>query len=373
MPTLADVVNLLEDWFDPAYAESWDAVGLVSGDPTAPVSRIHVAVDPTEAVALEAVEAGADLLLTHHPLFLRGVNGVPATTAGGRVIRTLIAGGCALFSAHTNADVAAPGVSDALLATLGASADVAILRPAEPLALHGLVVHVPVADAPRVLAAATAAGAGRLGHYDSAAFGVAGTGQFRPLPAATPHLGEIGALTEVNETRLECVVSATLLPFVLAAIAAAHPYEAPSVWNWPLTIPSGRGLGRVGSLPAPVPLGEFVAVVARSLPVTVAGVRASGDPLTPVSRVAVVGGSGSDLSGLARAAAADVLVTADTRHHTGLDASLPIVDVAHWASEWPWCAAVAQRLRDALGRAANVSVSTRVTDPWTVHACPSSD
>ena len=230
------------------------------------------------------------------------------------------------------------------------------------------MTHVPVGSAAALLAAVTEAGAGRLGDYDSCAFGVDGTGQFRPLSGATPHLGSVGSLTSVEETRVEFVVATEALPGVLSALHGAHPYEEPSVWNWPLTVPSGRGLGRLGSLPEAMSLGEFTALVARSLPAVSAGVRSSGDPAARVRRIAVVGGSGSELTGPARAAGADVLVTADTRHHTALDATLPIVDVAHWASEWPWCDAVAGRLRAALGETANVSVSTRVTDPWTTHA-----
>ncbi len=74
MPRLADVLDLVEDWFPPRTAEAWDAVGLVCGDPDQEVRRVHLAVDPAPAVAAEAVAAGADLLLVHHPLLLRGVH-----------------------------------------------------------------------------------------------------------------------------------------------------------------------------------------------------------------------------------------------------------------------------------------------------------
>src|SRR3954451_22266168 len=114
--TLRDCLDVLERAYDPRWAESWDAVGLVSGDPAMAVERVHFAVDPTEAVAREAVAAGAQLLVTHHPLFLRGTSSVAETSAGGRVVATLIRGGCALVAAHTNADVARPGVNDALAA-----------------------------------------------------------------------------------------------------------------------------------------------------------------------------------------------------------------------------------------------------------------
>lgn len=118
MPSLADVIRCLEDLYEPAWAEPWDAVGLVCGDPAANVRKVLFAVDPVGAVAAEAIEWAADLVVAHHPLFLRGVHGVPASTPKGRVVHTLLTSGAALYVAHTNADVANPGVSDALARAL---------------------------------------------------------------------------------------------------------------------------------------------------------------------------------------------------------------------------------------------------------------
>jgi putative NIF3 family GTP cyclohydrolase 1 type 2 len=81
--------------------------------------------------------------------------------------------------------------------------------------------------------------------------------------------------------------------------------------------------------------------------------------------VAVAGGSTVELAGTAARAGADVFVTSDAKHHRAQEAPLPIVDVAHWAGEWPWTAAVAGRLRDAVP-GIEVSVSDLVTDPWTL-------
>jgi len=117
--TVADVVAELERRYDPRWAEPWDAVGLVCGEPAAAVDRVHFAVDPVLAVADEAIAAGAQLLVTHHPLFLGGTTSVAATTAKGRVVQRLVSAGVALYVAHTNADVADPGVSDALAEALG--------------------------------------------------------------------------------------------------------------------------------------------------------------------------------------------------------------------------------------------------------------
>lgn len=117
--TLADVVGVLEDLYPPQTAQSWDRVGLVAGDPTQPVGRVHFAVDPTMAVIEEARALGADLLVTHHPLLLRGVHSVATTSAKGASVTALVVHDIALWVAHTNADVADPGVNDALAHACG--------------------------------------------------------------------------------------------------------------------------------------------------------------------------------------------------------------------------------------------------------------
>ncbi len=119
---LADVVAALDRLYPQDTAMSWDQVGLVSGDPEQPVRRVHFAVDPTLAVIEEARALGADLLVTHHPLLLRGVHSVATTTAKGAAVTSLVVGDVALYAAHTNADVATPGVCDALAAACGLSA-----------------------------------------------------------------------------------------------------------------------------------------------------------------------------------------------------------------------------------------------------------
>ena len=262
--SLAQVVAALERRYPPSTAEDWDAVGLVCGDPAAPVRRILWAVDPVEDVVDEAIAADVDLVITHHPLFLSGVHSVAATTAKGRIVHRLIGSGIALYCAHTNADVADPGVSDALAAALG-------------------------------------------------------------VTASGP---------------------------VVAADAAP-------------------GLGRIGDLKDPMTLADFAELVATALPPTHHGVRVAGDPARTVRRVAVCGGSGDSLLAAATAQGADVLVTSDLKHHRALehleDGGCAIVDVAHWASEWPWLDQAARLLADDLtdeGATVESIVSARPTDPW---------
>jgi dinuclear metal center YbgI/SA1388 family protein len=272
-PTVADVVNLLESAYPPALAESWDAVGLVCGDPAEPVDRVLVCVDPVEATVDDALRLGAQLLVAHHPLLLRGVHGVPADTPKGRLVHRMVRAGVALFNAHTNADSANPGVSDALATAIG-------LTVAGPL--------VPHADDPTC------------------------------------------------------------------------------------------GLGRIGRLAEPEPFDDFVRRVANGLPATEWGVRAAGEPDRPIRTVAVCGGAGDSYLDAAVLAGVDAYVTADLRHHPASEhlarADVPgarvpaLVDVAHWASEWPWCEQAAEVVRDAFRGTVEVSVSTRRTDPWTLRA-----
>ena len=128
-PTVADVVAALDARYPPSWAESWDRVGLVLGEPEAPVRRVLCVVDCVPETVAQAREVSADLIVAHHPLLLRGVSSVAPTTYKGRIVHQLIKADIALFVAHTNADVANPGVSDALAARLGLR-DLRPLRPA---------------------------------------------------------------------------------------------------------------------------------------------------------------------------------------------------------------------------------------------------
>lgn len=117
--TVAQVMACLEQLYPQHLQEDWDKNGLIVGDPQAPVRRILVAVDPVPATVQEAIGRGSDMLLTHHPLFLRGTSFVSSLTAKGRMVRDLIRADVALANAHTNADSAARGVAWALARAVG--------------------------------------------------------------------------------------------------------------------------------------------------------------------------------------------------------------------------------------------------------------
>lgn len=367
-PSLREVVDLLHRWYPPASAESWDAVGLVSGDPEAAVAKVMFAVDPVLPVAEEAAGWGADLLVVHHPLFLRPVHGVPATTPKGRTLHRLHAAACALLTAHTNADGADGGVSEALAVALGLT-EVAPLRASAAEPRDKLVTFVPSAHADAVRTALAAAGAGRIGDYDECSFAVPGEGRFRPLPGAQPTAGAVGERAIVAEERVETVLPRARRTAVVRALLASHPYDEPAFDLYELADAglAATGTGRIGEV-SPTTLADFAASVAQALPATAHGVRVAGDPDRVVRRVAVCGGAGDFLLDELARSDADVYVTSDLRHHPAsefLEKEGPaLVDIAHWAAEWTWLPVVEARLRAALGDTVETRVSTLATDPW---------
>ncbi|KRF15495.1 Nif3-like dinuclear metal center hexameric protein [Nocardioides sp. Soil797] len=369
MTTLGEVVDLLHSWYPPQTADSWDAVGLVHGDPSATVKKVMFAVDPTEQVAKEAVAWGADLLVCHHPLFLKPVHGFAATTAKGRTMAALVKGDCALLTAHTNADQAESGVSEALASALGLQDLTPIVAaPAEPL--DKIVVFVPADAAAPVRAAIADAGAGAIGNYDHCTFSTDGQGRFRPLEGAEPTIGNVGDIALVDEQRIEAVMPRHRRAAVVEAMLANHPYETPAhdVFELADAGQVSTGTGRIGTIEETT-LRDFAQVVAEVLPETEQGVRVGGDPDRVVRRVAVCGGAGDFLLEQLAGADVDVYLTSDLRHHPAaefLEKDGPaLIDVAHWAAESTWLPVVQSRLAEALGDTVDSRVSEVRTDPWT--------
>jgi dinuclear metal center YbgI/SA1388 family protein len=367
--TVADVIRVLEHAYPPATAEPWDAVGLAVGSRRAPVHAIAYAVDCTTTVVAEAATAGADLIVAHHPPFLRGLPAVDLAHPKGRLVGDLLSAGISVYVAHTNADIPPTGVAAALAEALGLQQP-RPLRTAAPPAVDKLVTFVPAEHLDAVVDALDAAGAGRIGPYRRCTFRSVGLGTFTPQPGATPYRGQVGSEEQVPETRLEMVLPRSRRDGVVAALLAAHPYEVPAFDVLELAaLPSpDTGLGRVGALADPLPLGEFADRVLAALPATPRGLLLAGDADRPVQRVAVQAGAGDDLLEEARQAGADAYVTSDLRHHPAgeaqaWDAAPALIDIPHWAAEWTWLPVVQRLVADQVELPSYVS---RIcTDPWT--------
>ena len=135
--SLGDLVALLEATYPLEWAEDWDRVGLVLGERNAEVTRVLLAVDPTVAVAREAVDTGSELLITHHPLLLRGASFLPADEGKGAVVTTLLRAGTGLWCGHTNVDRSTLGTVGAWMRAL----DLAAPRPLIPARAEAEAAH----------------------------------------------------------------------------------------------------------------------------------------------------------------------------------------------------------------------------------------
>jgi dinuclear metal center YbgI/SA1388 family protein len=333
--TVRDVWRALDDHFPFAHRADWDNVGILLGDPGAPVRSVLVALDATPAVLSALRRRPADLLVTHHPVVFRPLPAIRPDRPEAAAAYALLRAGVAAISAHTNADVAPRGVSHAMARRLGLRG-IRPLIPGEPSSdACKVVVFVPGSHADAVLAAAAGAGAARIGDYQRCSFRSEGTGTFLPREGADPYLGAPGREERVPEVRLETVAAGSLLPAVLRAVRAAHPYEEPAIDVVPLRGAAlGGGVGAVGDLPGPEPLADALERVRRAL--RPSWVRVAGPRRKTVRRVAIVGGSGAEFAGAAREAGADLYVTGDVKYHQALEAEaagMPVADIGHGSGE----------------------------------------
>lgn len=376
---VSEVIAILDRYYPPDLAASWDNVGLQVGNTEQDVQKIMVALDPSEVVITEAHKNNVDLLITHHPLVMKGINRFTSETSVGRSLTMLNANHISLFAAHTNADVAQGGVNDVLAKSFG----LVDIEPLLPLAALGdqdhspanqmlkIVVFVPKEFSEKVIEAMAHEGAGQIGNYDRCAYQVAGVGTFRPQPGAEPYLGEVGRIHKTEEDRIEMVMASSRLSAVVQALRNTHPYEEPAFDVISLVDTRGVGLGRKGRLVKPKTLENFAEMVSAVVPKTNHGVRVSGDLSAQVETVGLITGAAANLVTEVAKQNVDVFVTADAKHHVTLDnlmASGPnFVDLSHWASESPWCNDLAARLASefaSVGADIDVGVSNIMGDPW---------
>lgn len=132
MTTTQEIFEVLDGLAPQALAMDWDNCGLQVGSRNRAVNRVLVALDPFEDVCREADEIGAELIVTHHPLFFPSTSCINEDTALGRAASMLIRGGHTLYSCHTNLDIAKGGVNDRLAQVLG-------LQNVEPIGAEGLL------------------------------------------------------------------------------------------------------------------------------------------------------------------------------------------------------------------------------------------
>lgn len=334
MSTVADLLSALQAIAPLSLAADWDNVGLLLGDPAAPVERVMTCLTVTPDSVAEAIESRTHLIVSHHPVLFRPIKKLTTATAEGRMLLNLVQAGIAVYSAHSAFDNCAGGINDVLAQHLGLTG-VGPLRGLDGPRQCKIVAFVPDQDLVKVSDALFAAGAGHIGQYRECSYRLSGTGTFFGEEGASPTVGEKGRREEVAEWRLEVVCPDGVVNQAIAAMRSAHSYEEPAYDVYPLRPERSKlGEGRFGTLPAPMPLDALARKVKDAT--SAASVQIVGLPGQAVQRVAIACGAAGEYLADAVARKADVFLTGEVRFHDCLAAQaqrIALVLPGHYATE----------------------------------------
>lgn len=332
--TVKDISSIMEAQYPLHYAEKWDNVGLQIGSYQNPVQKIMVSLDLNQDILKQAIEQQVDMIITHHPLFFKGIKKIDYDQAQGALIKEIIKNNINVYAAHTNLDAASSGLNQYLAEKLELM-DIKLLDHKNAELLYKLVVFVPTSHEAEVRAAIGDAGAGYIGKYSHCSYRSPGIGTFLPQAGSSPFIGETGKLEEVEEYRLETIVPQSILQTVISQMITAHPYEEVAYDIYPLhNQGQAYSLGRVGKIFRPVSLQEFCLHVKERLQLN--HLRVVGSLSEQVQKVAVVSGAGADFIPLVHAQHCDLLVTGDLKYHEAMEAEalgLAIIDAGHQGTE----------------------------------------
>ncbi|HEX9656105.1 MAG TPA: Nif3-like dinuclear metal center hexameric protein [Bacteroidota bacterium] len=360
-----DIQDIVERWAPKQVAWERDNVGLQIGDPHATVKGILVTLDVTGDIVKEAVEKKVNLVISHHPLLFKPLQSVRTTSGTAAVLREMILHQMNLFTAHTNLDFTFGGTSFALATSLNLQ-KLDFLRKAYQVQ-EKIITFVTAEHVDRVASAMASAGAGVIGNYENCSFRTEGTGTFRGNSKSNPAVGTKNQLESSREVRLEMIVDSWNAEQVVSAMKAAHPYEEVAYDRYPLVNYHGRyGEGVIGELGNPLPLSQFLEEIKNCLKTKT--LRYTGEPKKRISRVAVCGGSGSELLEEAMAQGADAFVTADIRYHAFHEAAgkIALIDAGHYETEEPVVHTIVKKLSEALGTNAGhlrIEAAETLTNP----------
>ncbi|MCO4293434.1 Nif3-like dinuclear metal center hexameric protein [Solitalea sp. MAHUQ-68] len=329
---LQQLTSYLEQLAPLAYQEDYDNAGLIVGNPQQEVTKAIISLDCTEAVVDEAIAAGANLIISHHPIVFKGMKRFNGNSYVERVVMKAIKHDIALYAIHTNLDSVLDGVNAKICDKLGLI-NRSILSPKQGK-LKKLVTFCPIVQAGDVRKALFSAGAGHIGNYSECSFNSEGTGTFKGDSSTNPFAGEPEKLHLEEELRIETIFPSHLEGKVIAALLNAHPYEEVAYDVYSLNNAfSTVGSGMVAELEEEMNTLDFLSQLKQTMG---AGVVKYTDIIkAKVKRIAVCGGAGGFLLKDAIKAGADVFVTADYKYHEFFDAEgrVVIADIGHFESE----------------------------------------
>ncbi len=329
---IKDIITELEKLAPLAYAEDFDNIGLLVGNSNAEITKILVTLDTMEEVVKEAIEKGANLIVSFHPIIFSGLKKITGKNYVERVVQLAIKNDINIYATHTALDNSQFGVNHQISRQLNLQ-DTEILIPQKETLRH-LVTYVPTADAANLRQALSAAGAGSIGNYDNCSFNLEGMGTFRPKEGANPHIGEIGKTRFEPETRISVIFNKDLEGKILKALKENHPYEEVAYEIFKLENKNQTiGIGMVGELENEMTEEDFLNYLKEKMQTQM--VRHSKLLNKKIKKVAVLGGSGSFAISDAKRAGADVYVTADLKYHDFFQAEnrILLADIGHYESE----------------------------------------
>ena len=326
------ITQILEAWAPLQYAEDFDNVGLLVGNPNDETSGILVTHDCLEEVVDEAIERDCNLIVCFHPILFKGLKRFTENSHVVRSVRKAIKNEVAIYAIHTALDNQAHGVSFGLSQSLGLT-NTSVLLPKKNTVMK-LNFYVPQAQAEQVRNALFAAGAGKLGNYDECSFSSAGEGSFRPLQNSTPYVGKKGERHIEDELQIQMVFQKHLATQIIEALVSSHPYEEVAYEITSLANPKQNlGMGMIGDLPKSMKPDAFLDFVKKTLKTP--SLRHSHLGTNEIARVAVLGGSGSFAIQAAKSKKADAYITADLKYHDFYEGnqSFLVVDAGHYETE----------------------------------------
>lgn len=327
--TVRDIYNAINRVADFNRHDKYDNVGILVGKPEDKVTRVLIALDITRKVALEAIDGGYDLIVTHHPLIFNPLYTLSDDTVSGMLLKN----GIAHIAAHTNLDMARGGVSDIMAELLGLENTEKVFEVKEKNPYYQVTVFVPQTHTETVYDAMQRAGAGKQGNYSGCAYKVSGEGRFMPLESSNAFIGNIGELEKVCEDRIEMLVKPSALSSVISAMRNAHPYEEPAFTvceNHALY--EEEGYGKVCTCKETTAK-ELAALIKERYGNTVVRYTDSGKK---IRTVAVCSGAGSSNTALAIALGIDAYITGDVKYSDFVDAEragLTLIDAGHFHTE----------------------------------------
>ena len=327
-----EITKVLEQWAPLSNAEEFDNVGLLVGNPHADCTKALITLDTTEAVVEEAIREGCELIISFHPIIFSGLKKITGKTYVERIVLRAIKNDVAIYAIHTALDNHKFGVSHQMGIELGLKKQ-QVLIPKKDTLLK-LTTYVPNKDANKVLEALHDAGAGSIGNYNACSFTTDGVGRFTPGEQSNPSLGAKGVTQEVEEQQLHLVLQKDQEKQVLTALQKAHPYEVVAYEISDLNNENQDiGMGSIGVLESPMNETDFLNYVKKQF--NTSHIRHSKLSGKKISKIALLGGSGSFAIGVAKSQGADVLITADLKYHNFFEAENKIIlaDVGHYESE----------------------------------------